>query len=295
MKTVFQEMGLRKKEDGLIGLEIEVEGNNLPVPKHYWETEQDGSLRQGASAEYVLTKPAKDEDELMKALEYLEDCYKVNKTKVIETVRAGVHVHINCQDLTIQQLYTLIILFLIFENVLVKWCGETREGNLFCLRASDAEWLLEQLIEALTNKKYFATFRNDHLRYAAINVKALTDYGSLEFRSMRSTKDLKVIHTWASLLAALKRASLEFKTPVEVIQRFSDQTPIRFIQKVLGPFEKEVALKDQYEYERLLWEGLHNAQDVAYAIDWDKYGRIKSIGGVEFPEDFDGDDPLEDF
>jgi hypothetical protein len=293
MKTVFQEMGLRRKESGLIGLEIEVEGKRLPAPEKWWKTEQDGSLKAGQSIEYVLAKPAKDEEELWQALEYLDSIYKVSNTVVDDSVRAGVHVHINCQELTTQQLYTFIVLFLVFESVLVKWCGETREGNLFCLRASDAEWLLEQLIEALVNKSFYGTFRSDNLRYAAINVKALTDYGSLEFRSMRSTRDLKTIHTWASLLAALKRASLEFKSPTEVILRFSDQSPLRFIQNVLGPFEKEVSLKDKNEYERLLWDGLHNAQDVAFAVDWDKYGRIKTIGGMDFPEDHDANEPLE--
>jgi hypothetical protein len=297
MKTVFQEMGLRKKENGLIGLEIEVEGNNLPSPEKWWRTERDGSLNQdpGASAEYVLARPAANEEELWQALLYLKHCYNVNKSKIDDSVRAGVHVHINCQDLTIQQLYTYIVLFLVFELVLVKWCGETREGNLFCLRASDAEWLLEQLVEALHRKKFYNIFRDDNLRYAAINVKALTDYGSLEFRSMRSTKELSAIHTWASLLAALKRASLQFKSPAEVILSFSNQTPLRFIQDVLGPFEKEVAIKDQVEYEQLLWEGLHNAQDVAFAVDWDKFGRIKTIGGLDFSEDNEAHEPEEDF
>lgn len=46
-----------KPQEGSYGIEIEVEGVNLPaVANNVWTTTHDGSLR-GESAEYVLKKP----------------------------------------------------------------------------------------------------------------------------------------------------------------------------------------------------------------------------------------------
>lgn len=61
MKTVMQWFGIREDfaAKGDVGIEIEVEGKNLP--KHfekYWRVEADGSLRGEDNAEYVLEKPS---------------------------------------------------------------------------------------------------------------------------------------------------------------------------------------------------------------------------------------------
>lgn len=295
MKTVFEEMRIRRKEAGIIGLEIEVEGKRLPTPPAYWRREVDGSLKAEESAEYVLARPALDEDELMAALKHLNDCYNENKSKVHDSVRAGVHVHINCQDLTIKQLYTFICLYLVLENVLVRFCGQYREGNLFCLRASDAEYLLTELKEAILTGHHREYLWQDNLRYASINVKALGDYGSLEFRAMRGTRDLTLIGNWALLLNHLKTASKAFSDPVEVIQRFSVETPQTFIQNVLGPFESMVRVKPESEYVKMLYEGMRNAQDIAYVTDWTKYGLVKTIGGLDFLLDENPDEPHGDY
>ena len=295
MKTVFQEMRLRRKESGIIGLEIEVEGHRLPNPEVFWRREVDGSLKAEETAEYVLARPAKDENELLEALKYLDGLYKTYKSRVDDSVRAGVHVHINCQDLTIVELYTFICLYLVLENVLVKFCGQWREGNLFCLRASDAEFLLEELAAAIETGSHRNILWSDNLRYASINVKALGDYGSLEFRAMRGTRDLNLIGQWALLLYHLKEASKGFQNPADVVQRFSLETPLTFIKNVLGPFEKMVAISDKKEYEAMLYEGMRNAQDIAYTTDWSKYGMFRTIGGLDFAVDANPDEPDGDF
>ncbi len=293
MKTVFQEMRLRRKEPGLIGVEIEVEGHNLPNPEKWWLREHDGSLKAAETAEYVLARPAKNPAELKQALKYLDELYKAHGSIVDDSVRAGVHVHINCQDLTIKQLYTFICLYLCLENVLVKFCGEYREGNLFCLRASDAEYLLVCLSSAIQQNDFRGTLHTDDLRYASINVKALGDYGSLEFRAMRGTRDLDLIGKWALLLLNLKESSKKFSDPTDVINQFSIKTPIEFVKEVLGENEQLVRIQNKRIYTTMLYEGMRNAQDVAYCMDWTNYGLYRTIGGMDFPVDADPDEPLE--
>src|SRR3546814_21174594 len=92
--------------------------------------------------------------------------------------------------LTMTQLYSFMTVYLILENVLVGWCGHSRCGNLFCLRASDAEWLLTSIRAAAEGRTFKHSLHSDNLRYASMNVKALGDYGSLEFRTMHGNRDM---------------------------------------------------------------------------------------------------------
>lgn len=298
MGSVFKEFGIINQEPGDVGLEIEVEGKNLPRCTKYWLNEQDGSLRGEETAEYVLAKPTNLMG-LFEALDYLDRLYVMNGTIVDDTVRAGVHVHINCQRLTMTQLYNFITLYLLLENLLVHWCGEFREGNLFCLRACDAEYILNVLrLAALDgNRRFRARFHDDKLRYASMNLKALGDYGSLEFRAMRGTRDLALIYKWAETLYNLREFACTFEKPTDIIEQFSLLGVERFLELALGKNVK-MFIEGVDNYPQLVWTGLRNAQDVAYCVDWHKFEpKMRKIGGLEFPDFLKPEEinePLED-
>ena len=290
-------MGIRANRlvKGDLGIEIEVEGRNLPTRVPLWRTEVDGSLKGEESIEYVLQTPSSLEG-VRDALNNLNFAYKSFNSRVDDTVRAGVHVHVNCQKLTMTQLYNFMTLYLLLENVLVKWCGDYREGNLFCLRACDADYLLA-VIQAATEddrKRFRQHFQTDDIRYASMNLKALGDYGSLEFRAMRGTRDLDLIYTWAETLLGLREFSSKFNSPNEIIESFSIDGPINFMRNALG---KNFDVFFDKDTEELLHQGMRSAQDIAYCTDWHKFEpKMKKIGNLEFPEDVDApDEPLEDF
>lgn len=299
MTTVYGEMKLRGgKTEGDIGLEIEVEGKRLPQVKSFWRMEHDGSLRGEENMEYVLQKPL-TLDKVKEALSVLDKAYVDNKTVVDDTVRAGVHVHINCQSLTLTELINFIVLYVTMENVLVHFCGDTREGNLFCLRCSDAEFLPARIIEAIQFKKLKANFHDDNIRYSSMNLKALGDYGSLEFRAMRGTRDLDLIYEWAETLYNIRECAKGFNNPVQIIQNFSADGPALFLQKVLGDNYALITkgLK-QKDIQTMMYDGMRIAQDIAYAIqDWEGWDKAKKkvVGGLEFDEDDPADEPEEDF
>lgn len=297
MTTVAKAFGIVKLTDGDVGVEIEVEGKGLPLRVKDWLSEVDGSLKGEESREFVLAKPS-SLIEVRKALDNLDKAYIDMGTRVDNTVRAGVHVHINCQHLTMTQLVNFMVCYLIIENVLVKWCGDFREGNLFCLRACDADDLLRVLIEAFRGdrKHYKLLLRQDHYRYASMNVKALGDYGSLEFRAMRGTRDLDVIYKWAEALYGLREFSKTFKRPSDIVEAFSIESPEGFFQMALGKHAKEFTPKNKGDLIPMLTDGMRCAQDVAYARDWDSFEpKMKTIGGLEFEEDSDANEPDEDF
>lgn len=286
MTKVMKEFAIRHEEFGDIGLEIEVEGHNLPVLSKWWRNEQDGSLKGIETREYVLDGPQSLEG-IKTALDHLDKAYQANQTVVDDSVRAGVHVHINCQHLTMTQLYNFITLYLLLENLLVRWCGEYREGNLFCLRASDAEWMLYTIRKAANDgrKQFRNRFHNDELRYASLNLKALGDYGSLEFRAMRGTRDLGLIYKWAETLFNLREAACKFNMPTSIIEQFSVDGVDAFLTRTLGG-NKDMFIRGCPDAAQLVWEGMRNAQDVAYCADWHKFEpKMRVIGGVEFPDD----------
>lgn len=295
MKTIMQWFGLNKKfkTDGDVGIEIEVEGRRLPHMGKYWRNEQDGSLRGPENIEYVLDRPMSLAD-ARKALDYLDDAYKANNSDVHDTVRAGVHVHINVQKLSMIELYNFMVLYIILEELLVKFCGPYREGNLFCLRSCDAEYLLDAL-QVAASSKHFTMLVSDQLRYASMNVKALGTYGSLEFRAMRGTRDLDLIYKWAEILVGLREMAKTYENPNRIIEGFSEGQAHGFLHHTLGD-NAHLFLCDGYE--RMLCDGMRRAQDVAYCVDWNDYHEVakKIIGDLEFPLDVEfPNEPLEDY
>ena len=282
MKTVVQWFGIQPQylTKGDVGIEIEVEGRNLPNPEKYWRREQDGSLR-GESAEYVLAKPM-TLDGAQIALKSLALDYKKAGTKADDSVRAGVHVHVNVQSLNIVELYNYMTLYLILEELLVKYCGPTRVGNLFCLRSCDADFLIDRIKWAVRNKR-FRNLVDDNLRYASMNVKALGNYGSLEFRAMRSTSDFALIHEWASMLVHLREMAKTFADPTDIINGFSEGEAYGFLNRILG--EYATIFEDYADIGGALVRGMRIAQDVAFCTNWQAFLEPEKPKHNPFPDD----------
>lgn len=261
--------GLRKVS-GDFGIEVEVEGTNLPgnrsVPNGFfdvWSVEHDGSLR-GESFEYVLRTPT-DIKGVDKALEVLSKAYKECSSNVSVSVRCGVHVHINCQELNIKQVMTFATLYYTLEELLLMYCNESRRGNHFCLRAKDAEFLIYTLNQNLKSG-VIRSFNNDNLRYSSLNFCSLPKFGSLEFRSLESPRKLEKISSWASILLQIKNISLTFDDPIDVITSMSNNGYEGFVRHVLGEHYDKFEKVD--DMDSLIISGVRNAQSLAFSNNW---------------------------
>lgn len=270
----------RKKS--LIGLEIEMEGENLfRNPIKYWKMDVDGSLRDvngHPPAEYVLKKPLNHED-TKEALKYLEYQLKVSNANIVISHRCSIHVHLNVQQWTLRKVYCLILLYIIFEDILVQWSGPTRVGNCFCLRVKDSDYIVEMLQHNLKNESFLLW--NENMRYGAINVNSIMKFGSLEFRSLRGTNDFKVINQWIVLLLRLREMSMLYDNPIEILTDFLEKGPTKFYDKIWGSMPYKGILGYQPNIQTSLWEGFRIARDIGHSIEWKPYINKKKVEETE--------------
>lgn len=261
------------KKEGEIGLEIECEGMNLVQGMvDYWLVHQDNSLRhvkEHPPQEYVLREPLSRKD-IPKALKYLKSKLAAAKSELVYSHRTSVHVHLNCQSLTIKEIYQIWCLYTIFEELLVEFSGPDRPGNLFCLSSKQAEYQVFTLQNAILTENFEEVF-NDNLRYTSCNVASLGKFGSLEFRSMRGTVDIGLIQTWIDLLCIIKDKALEYSDPQEIVKDFQSLNSEGFLKKIFGGREDIYEILRSYpDRHKKMWDGLRLMRDVAYAIEWEK-------------------------
>jgi hypothetical protein len=278
MQDMYERLGLRcGRTDGKFGVEIEVEGANLPTRYEdpifdaFWKVERDGSLKgKFDNLEYVMRKPL-SLDGVKDSVAALERRYQEKGSVVDETVRAGVHVHLNIQNYSPLELMTFATTYYMLEDYFVHWSGVGRVGNHFCLRATDAEGVIYKLIDAC-EKRDWRHLNTDDIRYASLNWNAMHKYGSIEFRSMRSTRKLEDVIRWVELIDRLTVGAKQFNNPREVIGAVSEfQGPERFIEFVMGDCAREFLQFRNVD----IWEGLRNVQPLAFLIEWEKFNKMK--------------------
>lgn len=235
MKKLHELLGLPLSK-GVFGVEIECEGNNLnPIDTDTWITERDGSLRGDyprCSSEYVMRQPV-TALRLDKAIDELIAHQK--KATLKFSFRTSVHVHINVQEYTTDQLLAFIYACLILEEPLMNFCGETRKGNRFCLRVKDAEGY-DKTLNHLFQYGWDAIRRldGDAIRYSAINIHALKKYGSIEFRGMRGNMDRDILIPWCHTLLAIRNASIKLGSPIAVYNEFIKKGNEEFAKDMMG-------------------------------------------------------------
>jgi hypothetical protein len=278
MQDMYERLNLRcGRTDGKFGVEIEVEGKELPHKRedhlfdNLWKVERDGSLKgQFDNLEYVMRVPL-SLDGVKDSVAALERRYQEKGSVVDETVRAGVHVHLNIQNYSPLELMTFATTYYMLEDYFVHWSGAGRVGNHFCLRATDAEGVIYKLIDACQNRDW-RHLNTDDIRYASLNWNAMHKYGSIEFRSMRSTRKLEDVIRWVELIDRLTVGAKKFNNPREVIGAVSEfQGPERFIEYVMEGMAGEFLQFRNVD----IWEGLRNVQPLAFLIDWDKFNKQK--------------------
>lgn len=253
-----------KVVDGDVGVEIEVEGKYLPPAPKNWRAEMDGSLKAEEALEYVMRQPVKIED-LEKSLVDLKEAFVQSGAVFNNSYRAGIHVHVNCQELSLRQLASMISCYIIFDNSIVNTCDKFRRGNHFCLRAEDAQYLVRRLKDAFILNDP-AMLNDDIIRYSSMNVSSLYKYGSVEFRALESTDDFSKIYKFAKKHYQIREFAKKFDTPQNLIQHIHERG---FYASCKDIFQDQSAeLTSQQSFIRDCEVGLEFAEDLAFCKNW---------------------------
>ncbi len=275
------------KVDGDVGIELEIEGENLPgfanlggvvSPdlQRTWHAKPDGSLRGGL--EYVLSGPVKT-TEVRYMVKGLFDKFKDIGSQLNNSNRCSTHVHVNVSDLKINQLTSVIALWCTLQSAFIPWHGEQRVVNHFCLSARDEESMLDAWLDYLRLGSPPGAGRRDGIKYTALNILPIFTQGSVEFRCGGAPDDEDKVVWWAKLCNAIVRyAADNYKNPMDFGYAISEQGPEEILRRVveaanLGPLTTERVLSEllprdnTFHYDAM--SDFRDVQPLLYTIPWD--------------------------
>lgn len=255
------------------GVELELEGRglhpNLEIPG--WSGHHDGSLRGESSVEWVFSKPLPFSPSLKK-LDVLFKKIEESGAVIRNSYRTSTHVHLNYSDKYAYQVVTSFVVYTLLEDIIARWCGSERSGNLFCLGARDAENIVTTMSDSVFRHNNFAHFNND-LRYAGFNLCSLNKFGTIEFRTMRGVSGAEEAKQWLKILKEFYDFCINnTKSPAELLEMVSHEGARGFVGKVFSQEVAQMLLGDLTENEvyASLYEGLRLIQVFCYSIsnDW---------------------------
>lgn len=297
--TALAALNVKAKVGDLFGIELECEGKNVdwdnsPEILKTWEPHRDGSLRNnhGQACEWVFHGPAtyqKAQERINALFEY----FTKRKSKLVLSNRTSTHIHFNMGDKNGYQLVNLFILFTILEDLLDRYCGEDRRGNLFCLSSRHAEDQVRWVSDACFETGRFA-FRNDQ-RYCSLNLAALNKFGTVEFRGMRGLDNKEDMLAWLSIVSELcDYACYNMRNPITVLENISVKTPLVFLSDIFSK-ENVARLTEGLTANQVhdsVYDGLRLVQMLCYRIGTEFEG-VK-LKGKDFWASFEHEVKVED-
>lgn len=240
----------------LLGVELEIEAvrnaedlvENLPI-----QVTTDGSLRNNGYE--FITQPIN-----LSTLKWaLEIFFKRGKfTEESYSERTSVHVHANCQDLTKDEVYSILLTYQVFERLLYAWCGGDRDKNIFCV-----PWNQTNLPNLVLRSKALDKLKNWQ-KYTGLNILPLTSKGTIEFRHMAGTNDLNKIVKWCELISCLFDYGKRYKVDhikETIVTLNTNSMYAGFLMDVFQGHSEEFL--NLFNYRAVLEEGV---LDTKYAI-----------------------------
>jgi hypothetical protein len=206
-------------EDVYVGVEVEVERVfrtahllNLPSGNVLFKCIEDGSLRN--SGKEFVSIPLRGQN-IPFALTVLHKTLTSEKNCVGHefTDRTSVHVHMDVQLLSFKELANLILTYIVVEPLLYNFVGGNRHNNIFCvpLNLSSMASQLHRLFGAI---EIDDAYNINHTitqwpKYTGFNLKPVSGYGTVEFRHMVGTNDVKQLSQWINLLLRVRAFSVQ--------------------------------------------------------------------------------------
>lgn len=198
-----------------VGIEVEVE--NYSVRRHpnnnVWIMKGDGSLRNNGVEWITLPIAARWTpsalDDLLTASFSEECCF---------SPRTSIHIHLDMQQYQTHEVMDVVLLYTMLEGLLYKFTGRGRIKNIYCVPVFDTSLLKHQ---AATG--HIGVTTEQWSKYSGLNLCRLRDLGTLEFRHMHGTFDVRKVSIWIRLLT--KMCMYAQKMGTEYIRKLAQMGP----------------------------------------------------------------------
>lgn len=280
---------------GMVGLEIEIEGHSLPRDGHLeaikgaktgcmWTAITDGSLR-GEAREYVLSVPAAEE-EISKMVQELYSVFK-SMSRLELSNRCSTHCHINMKGKTVNYVTSAIALWVMFEDVVIPWCGEERTTNHFCLSTKDAPGSLLPTWDSYLRTGAGNFDERGYLKYCALNIYPIFSKGSIEFRCGPKPESAKKVIDFATFCLNLVKYSEKYGNPMNIagdismtgaFEMFMQIAPAEMASECLARAGSVQAFDD------ICLTAFRRAQGICMGFPWDRWQEL--INKVYVPDPF---------
>lgn len=219
------------------GVELELENCKYELPEHGGTpvvgnielpggmlAHKDGSLRNGGIE--LITLPIRGA-ELVSQIKFM--CKVAQEHKWKPSNRAGLHVHVDVQDLTIPRYMNLLKAYALIEPCFFNASGNERSGSIYCKswfqHASNdvLRSVLEQMAQGIGD--------NMPSRYLGLNINSTRKHGTIEFRHKNSTVDPEEILDWVNVIGRWYNYAMSVNLTPDMVQ---SMTPDNAVMQVFG-------------------------------------------------------------
>lgn len=183
-----------------LGIEVEVEKTqNVYITtktNKIWKQKEDASLKIYGKEFVSCPIKAKYAEAALKTL--LNDLMVGNAEF---TPRCSIHIHINARSLTLDQIKSILYIYVSVEDLLFNFVGEQRRKSIFCVPLKETQdlYFINKYIEHPTLINW--------LKYTALNLLPMwkPHMGTLEFRHLHGTYNIEKILTWINIILCIVR------------------------------------------------------------------------------------------
>ena len=146
--------------------------------------------------------------------------------------RTSTHVHVNVQLLNIEELRTLLYLYILVEEALFRQAKPYRRHNIHCVPLRFT--CLGTAVGKLTT---FSGLLSSWHKYSALNLLPMKKLGTVEFRHMHGMDSYDDLHNWLRNLEALYLASVSGVTTKDIIKAlYSKQSITSIVNQFIPKF-----------------------------------------------------------
>lgn len=219
---------------GVIGCGVEIELENIAnvnqFNSDYWVVTTDGSLRNNGR-EFIFNGPRGGAELFMACVELDSFLAKQNPDA---NWRCSAHVHLDMRWATVDQLKKTIVADIIYEKFLFRMSGMERYRNNFCAAFGFAQDQINILASHwnATDENFVRGLAMSWDKYSALNLKPLSTFGSIEFRSSSAEwRKGKLVRLCNRFLGLVEYATSFQGTVEEMINELAVMDPRQIMPK----------------------------------------------------------------